>query len=548
MVSKWIRRAVIVAAWFAVKLLAAGDGLASRVIVLANSRDPESVRLAEFYADQRDIPRINLIALPMPVEETISWRVFLDEVYQPVQTALYHGGWLGGTSSKQRDRLGRIRYAFTRHHVSYLVVCRGVPLRIANDSSLLDVATGRRVGRERFKDEGAVDSELSLLAQSGYEITGTIPNPFYGEDKVSALVAGTVIKVSRLDGPSYDDARRLVTSAVEAERTGLVGRAYIDLDGPHPDGDQWLRSTQQLLEELGFDGEVEATSATFGAAARFDAPALYFGWYANNLNGPFAREDFRFPPGAIALHVHSFSARTLHSKTQGWSGPFVARGVTATVGNVFEPYLQLTHRPDLLLRALKQGKNFGDAAYFALPELSWQAIAIGDPLYRPFKVTLEQQEKHLDRLPSDMRQYVLLRRAVLLVREQKIGEAWNLLRTELRERPSLVLALACGRLAAQNKDLPAAVEAMNSWAQPAEFRVEDWALAHELAGRLAICGDRPSALKVYAKLVKTTAPTPAAQRELLGEARAVAEAAEDSVSAQEFARLLTELPSESPSK
>ena len=77
----------------------------------------------------------------------------------------------------------------------------------------------------------------------------------------------------------------------------------------------------------------------------------------------------------------------------------MARGVTATVGNVFEPFLDFTHRPNLLLRALSQGKTFGDAVYYALPALSWQAVAIGDPLYRPFKVSLEDQEQQSARLP-----------------------------------------------------------------------------------------------------------------------------------------------------
>ena len=102
-------------------------------------------------------------------------------------------------------------------------------------------------------------------------------------------------------------------------------------------------------------------------SARFDSPVFYFGWYAENLNGPFAREGFAFPPGAVAMHIYSYSAQSLRSAATGWCGPFVARGVTATVGNVFEPLLGFTHRPDLLVRALSLGKNFGD------------------PLYRPFK-------------------------------------------------------------------------------------------------------------------------------------------------------------------
>ncbi len=256
---------------------------AARVLVLANSRQPESVKLAEFYAEKRSIPKVNVIALPMPDAETISWRDFLDQIYNPLQKDLVRKGWIDATSTQTVDRLGRKKFVMMGHHISYLVTCRGVPLRIANDSSLLDEDTGRKVGRPLYKDEAAVDSELSLLAQSGYEITGTVPNPFFGQETVSVLDAGSVVKVSRLDGPTFESAQQLVTSALEGERTGFIGRAYVDLQGPHPDGDKWLQSTLSELEELGFDAEAERTGDTFDPAARFDAPAFYFGWYANDL-------------------------------------------------------------------------------------------------------------------------------------------------------------------------------------------------------------------------------------------------------------------------
>ena len=102
----------------------------------------------------------------------------------------------------------------------------------------------------------------------------------------------------------------------------------------------------------------------------------------------------------MAVHIHSFSAQTLHSATTGWSGPLVARGVTATVGNVFEPDLKFTHRPDLLVRALLLGRNFGDAACYALPALSWQAFAIGDPLYRPFASRAGDTKKPAGKPPA----------------------------------------------------------------------------------------------------------------------------------------------------
>lgn len=424
------------------------DDLAARVVILANSRQPESVSLAAFYAEQRHVPVANIVALPLPEEEGITWRQFVDQVWLPVQDELYRRGWIEGTSSDLFDRLGRRRYAFTGHRISYLVACRGVPLRIYNDPTLLSPRTDRKIKEEFNKNEGAVDAELSLLALGSYEITGLIDNPLFAQQGMMTLDAASVVKVCRLDGPSWESSRHLVTSALEAERTGLIGRTYVDLKGPHAEGDAWLGAARGQLQGLGFDGDVEETPAVFSAEARFDAPIFYFGWYTDNLTGPFAREGFAFPAGAVAVHIHSFSAQNLHSDTTAWCGPFVARGVAATVGNVFEPYLGFTHRPNLLLRALSEGRNFGDAVYYALPALSWQAVAIGDPLYRPFKVTLAEQLAKAATLGPDRAAYVWLRQANLLEQRGARTEAVAAFRAAQRYAQSAensVLAADIGR-------------------------------------------------------------------------------------------------------
>ncbi len=521
----------------AIPVTQAGD-LAARVVILANSREPESVGLAEFYAEKRGVPRVNIIALPLPEAESITWREFIDQVYQPLQDELYRRGWLEGTATSLLDKLGRKRYGFSGHHLSYLVLCRGVPLRIYNDPTLLDEKAGKKIIPQFNKNESAVDAELSLLAQSGYEITGLIANPLFANERPSALDAETVVKVTRLDGPTEQSARNLVTAALEAETRGLLGRYYIDTMGPHPDGDQWLESTRAQLQGLGFDGDTERTGATLNAAARFDAPVFYFGWYTGDLNGPLAVAGFAFPPGAVALHIHSFSAQTLRSATQGWCGPLVARGVTATVGNVFEPFLPLTHRPHLLLRALSQGKNFGDAVYYALPALSWQAVAIGDPLYRPFKVSLEEQE----RLSGTLSPYVILRRANLWWDQNKKTDALALLRAGLSQQPGLVLGLALAQRTLAAGEAKAAVAALDFVAHVKEFRPEEWPLAREAAAFLAAHDARSGALSVYAALARMNAPTPEAHQALLNEARAVADAAGDLARSLEFTRQLNALP------
>ena len=521
--------------------MANADDLAARVVILANSREPESVRLAEFYAEKRGIPAANIVALDLPETESITWREFIDQIYQPLQDELVRRGWISGTGSKQLDRYGRRRYSILSHRMSYLVTCRGVPLRINKDPTLLNEEQLKGLSPQFRTNEGAVDSELCLLAQSGYEITATVLNPLFPAFKnsgASEVTADLVVKVSRLDGPTWGDARRLVNSALEGEANGLLGRFYVDLQGPHPKGDQWLDATRAEIEKLGFDGDTDRSGSTIDIAARFDAPVLYFGWYAGEVNGPFMRDGFQFAPGAIALHIHSFSAATLHSATSNWTGPLVARGAAATFGNVFEPYLEYTIRPDLLFHELAAGRTLGDATYLATPMLSWQAIVLGDPLYRPFKVSLDEQLKSLGRLPPTLSAYAVIRQANLLRQQHHDAEALSTLQTAMRHAPHLALALALAHSALAAHDNKAAVVAVDFVKFMTQHRPEDWVLAREIAGILHAASARPSALLVYTALVRSPAPSPNARKEMLMEARACADAAGDLAHSIEFGRLL----------
>lgn len=528
----------------AVRVFAAGERLAARTVVLVNTREPESVRLGEYYADLRGIPHENLVALPMPVQETITWRQFIDEVWQPLQDELFRRGWLEGVSGQSLDRLGRRKVSITDHRIAYLVVCRGTPLRIEQDPLLANEKFAPRIPAPFRTNCAAVDSELSLLAQGSYEIDGYVQNPYFARDRTVASGADLVIKISRLDGPNYVDARHLVTSALAAEEHGLLGRYYVDLrgenNGAYAEGDRWLKAALAQLEELGFDGDLNADGSLFAVSARFDAPVFYFGWYTTDVQGPFLREGFAFPPGAVALHIHSYSAQTLRSDKKAWCGPFLARGVAATVGNVFEPYLQLTHRPDLLLRALARGDTWGDAVYYALPALSWEGVAVGDPLYRPFKVSMDMQRKQLARLPLALAPYAVLREARLLDRNGLAEQATAVLQAGMRQFPNLALSLAQARRAVAAKDQAGVAKALGYLPALAPYRLEDWPLARAAAGLLEQAGAHAPALDLYRGLAHSKAPATSAQLELLDEARRAATAAGSIAASLEFERLRTE--------
>ncbi len=507
------------------------EELVPRVLILANSAAPDSLRVARHYAAARGVPTGNIIALPMPTDETITWRQFVPQIWEPLMARLVRDRWIEAIPMDLIDPVGRRKYAILGQRIAALVVCRGVPLRIENDPSLYADVPPYTTHGEFRTNQGAVDAELSLLAMPNHPINAFVPNSLFQNEHPTSFQDPPVVKVSRLDGPTVDDAMALVDRALVAERDGLLGRAYIDIGDRDPIGNRWLESAATQLAQLDFDTTIDREPATFPATARMDAPVLYFGWYAQDLNGPFALPGFRFPPGAIALHIHSYSATTLRSTTSGWTGPLVARGVTATVGNVYEPYLQLTHRPDLLLRALARGADWVDAGYFALQALSWQEVLIGDPLYRPFAVPLDVQLVRLREVSPRRAGYAVLRRMHQLDKRGRRVEATALLRRTQGERPTLAVGLALAqRLHAAGNDSEAAT-ALEFAAGQRSFAPDDWAVAREAAQMLATCGRPTLAVDVWRALL-ADASLPSALREpWLRDAIGAALAAQDTTQA-----------------
>jgi uncharacterized protein (TIGR03790 family) len=514
--------------------LAAGDPLAERVVIVAAGGSPGSMAVARHYAEVRHVPAANIIVLNPPASETITWPEFVATLWNPLEERLVRQGWIDAIPMNLSDPVGRRQYAVSGHRIAALVVCRGIPLRISNDPSLYREVPPLTDHAQFRTNEGAVDSELSLLAQNAYPINASVVNPLYGNDHPTDLARAQVVKVARLDGPTPEVALGLVDLAVEAERTGLLGRAYVDAAGPHESGNRWLEAAAAMARELGFNVTVTRGPGTMPATARIDAPVLYLGWYSENLDGPFALPGFRFPPGAIAEHIHSFSAHTLQSDSVGWCGPLLARGVTATVGNVFEPYLEFLHRPDLLLGALARGDNLVDAAYYALPALSWQSIVVGDPLYRPFRRPVADQVADLAALPPATAGYAVMREMNLLDGAGRPAEALALGERAMKTVPNLALALDLARRLAEGGNLDQAAGTLQDAGNAADSSVGNWELLRESAAFLSAHHRSAEGLELYRKLFDIDALPRGIRVAWLAEARAAALDAGESAQAADW--------------
>ena len=65
-----------------------GDDVAARVVILANRDDPDSLRLAHYYAEKRGVPESGILALKMPLAETITRPEFVAAIWRPAQDEL----------------------------------------------------------------------------------------------------------------------------------------------------------------------------------------------------------------------------------------------------------------------------------------------------------------------------------------------------------------------------------------------------------------------------------------------------------------------------
>lgn len=376
-----------------------------RVLVLYNTAVPESLMVARHYADRRGVSSNRLVGLSLPTSELISRADFESRLQRPLLERMTGQGWLRFRDEIRpatEDRPGRVVQVTVEAAVRTLVLCYGVPLRVAEDASRREPeSAGLPEGLRR--NEAAVDAELAVLPMllAGMPITGPLANPGFGVTNASLLQpTNGFFVVGRLDGPTPAAAAGLVDRALEAERNGLMGRAYFDLraatDPAYLPGDRSISNAWALAQSYGFDAYLDRKAATLPAGFPMSHVALYAGWYAPHVTGAFAAPEVEFMPGAIAYHLHSFSAVTLHSTNTGWVGPLVGLGVTATLGTVAEPYLDGT--PDfatLLGRLMYFGFTWGEAALAAQRFQSWQLTVVGDPLYRPFPMNALDRMKDL---------------------------------------------------------------------------------------------------------------------------------------------------------
>ena len=336
------------------------------LLVIANKKNAASIELARFYMHKRNIPSKNIIVINTTIKESCSREIYQTEIENPV-----------------RDYFEQ--HPVESRAIRCVVLMYGMPLKILPTDPQDD---------DQKTDRASVDSEIALVRAGDYPLEGWVHNPFFihyqNRDDLTINKAD-VLMVCRIDGPTLDTAKRIITDSIEVEKTGLSGKAYFDTRWPYPDArpagayaayDYAIHRSAQAIEQTStMKVVVDDKETLFAPGSHLDA-ALYCGWYS------LARyvDAFNWQKGSIGYHVASAECTTLKNpESRVWCKMMLEKGIAATVGPVFEPFIAAFPLPDIFFGYLADG-------YLSLLEcytlstrfLSWQMILIGDPLYRPF--------------------------------------------------------------------------------------------------------------------------------------------------------------------
>jgi uncharacterized protein (TIGR03790 family) len=327
---------------------------AARVLVVMNEQSKDSLEVGRHYVERRGIPKANVVLVQTPETENLDPEVFQSEVVAKVRKAI--------TASKTR--------------IDFIVLTKGLPFRLKNDG-----------GYSLDAHLAVMDLPIKAIEKPEEAQIRAALSPYFGKSEPFNSATYGFFLVTRLDGYTVADAKRLVDNSVAAKPA--AGLFYFDFCSHKTQGGfgiyhESLKRAHAVLDTKGYQTRLEGGESFLAPP---EALAGYASWGSNDHKfDEAAYRRLRFVPGALAETFVSTSARTFARTTGGQSliADLIENGVTGVKGYVSEPYTFALARPDILFDRYTGGFNLAESFYMASPILKWKDVVIGDPLCSPY--------------------------------------------------------------------------------------------------------------------------------------------------------------------
>ncbi len=323
----------------------------TNVVVIATRRSPDSVSIAQYYAQKRELPATHVFIIDCVPQEEVSLAEYRDTIERPVMELL-----------RQRQLTER---------VDFLVLTKGIPLRIREGGFSVDSALMSAPLKRPFSTE---------LRESHL-------NPYFGKNERFSRRKYGFYLATRLDGYTMRHIRNLVDNSLRARRAN--GLFLLDIDPKRSGGgyrliNESMRAAARLLRQRGFEVLLDEGEAFVGGMREIMG---YYSWGSNDHR--FSKEGYRtlqFLPGSIAETAVSTSARTFQFTDKGQSliADLIAQGATGVKGYVSEPYTAALCRAEIMFDLFTRGRTIAESLWAASPFIMWKDLVVGDPLCAPY--------------------------------------------------------------------------------------------------------------------------------------------------------------------
>ncbi len=324
---------------------------AMNVVVIATRRSPDSVSIAQYYAQKRRLPNTHIFTIDCVPQEEVALAEYRDTIERPVMNLL-------------RERK-------LEESVDYLVLTKGIPLRIREGGFSVDSALMCSPLKRPFNNE---PRESNL-------------NPYFGKNERFSRRKYGFYLATRLDGYTMQHIRDLVDNSLNARRAN--GVFVLDVDPKRSGGgyriiNDSIRAAARILRQRGFEVILDEDEAFVGAVRDIMG---YYSWGSNDHKfNKLSYRSLRFRPGALVETAVSTSARTFRVTDTGQSliADLIAQGATGVKGYVSEPYTAALCRAEVMFDLYTRGRNIAESLWAASPLILWKDLVVGDPLCAPF--------------------------------------------------------------------------------------------------------------------------------------------------------------------
>ena len=342
-----------------------------RVVFCYRSGDADSLEVAEYYRDKREVPNDHIVALPCSSDNIISEDDFHTTIEDPITSALNN---LGQDFSSSGERA--IWVIILGYHIPHMY--------ISSSGEYIAIASRlHRIGHENSEK----------LPNFTYDRRGNWK--YFDTDDANQMMITAVI-----DGPTKEAAKTLIDRSIDVDNLSFVtGKIYVDPYGKKLTEDQIAYQNDILdwieysVDNIGLTTSitVEMDEDPYGDPYResmvesFNGDSFYWGWFTPRYSRSlFSNQNQR---RAFLYNADDDSAADI---TQGFdehgSDPWcniainLDPGYAACAGAVDVPQEDAYLRPRPFFEAMHRGASLGECFLYSSPVVNWKIILIGDPL------------------------------------------------------------------------------------------------------------------------------------------------------------------------